>query len=560
MTKARLVANESDNVDLILEPVKGPVLIDEASIHKLIADSEFTTLFVNMANIRNALAELKSVLKPLQDGKTGREISYQILDRIDAKITISIDSDEMSATAEITAAMGGKNLTAKAILDAAKEVGVKKGFSKESLLKLAHVAAQAEPSSMVKRKIAIGKEAVRGKDARIKHLVESAQDRILRPKEREDGSVDMRDLGDIICVKVGEPLAQKLPLTKGEKGYTVTATPLIPEPGEDTSLIAGDGTTISPKNENVLISTLVGQPKIIDNGMAVDETYQINEVNVSTGHIDFQGSVIIKGDVSEGMKVIATGDITIGGFVESATLEAGGDITISTGIIGKKQDVEDSDITEFQMSSQIRAKGKIYAKYGQYAEIISGGDIRIENQLMHSLVEVGGNLWVGSEDSANGKLIGGYIKATNNVQAGFIGATAGSKTIIEFQHRVEEFKAKLAEIDGKIQVENEKVTELQAARKKLKSLPKENQNKAILTKVVTTYQYHASRMGDMVSEREKLEQEMQEYMMSVYVEATNTLYQHVELIVGEFSDRTKREYPPSRMKYRERKIHIDPIV
>lgn len=560
MTKVCLLDNDKKNVDLVLEPIKDGASIDEAAIYKIIESSEYTQLFVNTSNIRNAITELKSVLKPLQDGQAGRKISWQILERVDAKINISIDKDEMSATAEITPAQGGKILTAKSILDAAKASGVKKGFSKESLLKLAQLAAKAERTDKVTECIAIGKEPIKGKDARIKHLVESAQERILRPKEREDGSVDMRDLGDIICVKIGDSLAKKVPLTEGEKGFTVTATPLYPEPGEDTALVAGEGTEFSPKDKNVLISKLVGQPKIIDNGMTVDEIYQVKDVNVSTGHIDFQGSVIISGDVAEGMRVVATGDITIGGFVESATLIADGDITITSGIIGRKQDVENSDITTFKMSAQVIAKGNIYAKYCQYAQVKSGGDTRIENQLMHSLVDVGGRLFIGTDEEANGKLIGGYVKAIDSVHAGFIGATAGSKTIIEFKKRVQEFNDQIEALDDLIKIEDEKTSELQTAQNKLKKLPKEQQNKAILTKVVTTYQYHAKRMGNMLNERGELEQAMQDYMCSVYVEATNILYQHVEVHIGDFNDRTKREYPPSRMKYNERKVYVDPIV
>jgi len=560
MTKVYLVDNDKKNVDLVFEPVKYEGLIDEGAIYKIIKSSEYTKLFVNTANIRNALTELTSVLKPLQEGQKGRKICWQILERVDAQISITIDSEKMSATAEIKPAQGGQVLTAKSILDSAKAAGVKKGFSKEKLISLAQQAAQAEPGSTVKEDIAIGKAPIKGKDARIKRLVESAQERVLRPKERADGSVDMRDLGDIICVKIGDPLAQKVPFTEGVKGFTVTATPLYPEPGEDKTLIAGEGTELSPQNNNILISKLVGQPKIIDNGMTVDDTYQVKDVNVSTGHIDFQGSVIISGDVAEGMRVVATGDITIGGFVESATLIADGDITITSGIIGRKQDVENSDITHFQMSAQITAKGNIFAKYCQYAQIKSGGDTHIENQLMHSLVDVGGRLFIGSNEEANGKLIGGYIKAVDSVHAGFVGATAGSKTIIEFKKRVQEFNAQIDALDELIKVESDKTSELQAAQNKLKKLPKAQQKKAILTKVVTTYQYHAKRMGNMLNERGELEQAMQDYMCSVYVEATNTLYQHVELHIGDFNDRTKREYPPSRMKFKERKVYIDPIV
>ncbi|REL32146.1 DUF342 domain-containing protein [Thalassotalea euphylliae] len=562
MTKASLVANKKNNIDLVLAPVKDTELINEAFIKELINTSDYKPLFVNSANIKNAIAELNSVLKPLQDGQTGREIRYEILIRKDATINIQIDSEEMLAEAEITSAMGGAHLTAKAILDAAKAAGVKKGFSKAELIKVAHMAAKAEPGTIVKDAIAHGREAVNGRDARIKPLVQSAQDRILRPKEQDGGRVDMRDLGDIICVRIGEPLAKKIPLTEGIKGYTVTATPLLPEPGQDTSLIPGEGTVVSPKNENVLISTKVGLPKIIDNGMEVDEVYKINNVDVGTGHIDFQGSVIIDGDVCEGMRVSATGDITIGGFVESAQLTAGGDITIASGIIGKKQDLDgqDADIRDFRMSATIRAGGNLFAKYCQYADIQCTGNVRIENQLMHSLIDVGGVLWVGEEDKANGKLIGGLISASSSIHAGIVGATAGSKTLVNFDKPLAAFADKIAKVEANLAVEDEKTSELQAASKKLKKLPQEPKIKAMLQKVVTTYQFHAKRMGDILNEKEKMENQLQEFMASVYLEANEKLFQSVEFTVGDCMERTKREFPPSRMRYKDRKIIIDPIV
>ncbi|MFQ3195412.1 MAG: hypothetical protein ACI9N3_002246, partial [Colwellia sp.] len=196
MTQASLVANKKNNIDLVLQPVKDDSQITEASIHEIIENSEYKNLYVDNGNIKNAIAELNSVLKPLQANKSGREISYQILERRDATISISIDKDEMSASAEISTALGGKHLTAKAILNSAQQSGVTKGFTKEQLLKLAHQAAKEPAGSIVNGEIAHGKDAINGKDSKIKWLVQSAQDRILRPKAREDGSVDMRDLGD----------------------------------------------------------------------------------------------------------------------------------------------------------------------------------------------------------------------------------------------------------------------------------------------------------------------------------------------------------------------------
>lgn len=489
MTKACLETNKKDNIDLLLQPVKDDKSITEASIHELIENSEFTDLYVDTGNIKNAIAELNSVLKPLQAQQSGREIRYQILERRDAKITIEIDKDEMSASAEISTALGGKHLSAKAILHAAQQAGVTKGFSKEELVKLAQYAAKEPPGSIVKGEIALGKDPINGKDGNIKLLVESAQERILKPKEQEDGSVDMRDLGDIICVKIGDPLAKKIPPTDGVKGFTVKGIPLDPTPGEDVSLAVGEGTTISPKNQDVLVSTRVGLPRIIDNGMEVDEVYKIKNVDVSTGHIQFEGSVIIEGDVCEGMKVIASGDISIAGFVESAYLESGGDITIGSGIIGKKQDVEDKKMADIIMSVSIKAAGKVFAKYCQYADIACK-DLRIENQMMHSIINVEERLWLGTEEKANGKLIAGYISAGSSVHAGTVGATAGSTTIVTFEKRLEQLQEKLTLLEEKLEIESNATTELKEASNKLKKLPKDKVNPEVLNKVMSTYNRH----------------------------------------------------------------------
>jgi uncharacterized protein (DUF342 family) len=560
MTQISLIANAKNNIDIHLVPIKGGSEVTEATILELIANSEYTTLKINTANIKNAVAELNDILKPLQDNQSGREIDYQVLERVDATISITIDTDEMGATAVISTAQGGKHLSAKAILSAAQEAGVKKGFSKEDLVKLAQLAAKGDSSNQVTLQIASGKVAINGRDAEIKPLVESAQTRILRPKKREDGSVDMRDLGDIVCVKVGDPLAEKVPLTPGKQGYTVTATPLIPEPGNDISLVSGNGTAISSKNENVLVSKKVGLPKIIPNGMEVDEIYKIKDVNIASGNINFTGSVVIEGDVNEGMKVIASGDVTIGGFVESAMIQAGGDVTISGGIIGRKHDIEKTKVTDVNMSVSVNSAGSLYAKYCQYAQITCGKDIRIENQLLHSLIKVNGGLRVGTEDQSDGTLIGGFIKAGTSVSAGFVGATAGSNTIVSFDDKVIKLKEQLLDIEARLKIEKDKTSELKVASDKLKKIPKSKSNPEMLAKVISTYQYHAKRMGEVLLEKEKQESTIQQYMESVCVEAKEKLYHGVQIIVGDFNDRTRREYGPSRMIYKNRKILIDPIV
>jgi uncharacterized protein (DUF342 family) len=212
------------------------------------------------------------------------------------------------------------------------------------------------------------------------------------------------------------------------------------------------------------------------------------------------------------------------------------------------------------MSVSVNAKGHVYAKYCQYAEIGCSKDVRIENQLLHSLLNIRGRLKVGTEEKSNGKLIGGYIKAGTFVTAGIIGATAGSHTVINFEHEIIKFKEKMQDIESRLKLDSTKTDELKAATNKLKKLPKDKVKPDTLAKVISTYQFHAKRMGEVLLEKEALEKTIQDYMASVYVEATEKLNHGVQLIIDSFNDRTRREYGPTRMIYKERKIHIDPIV
>ena len=559
MSKVSLVSNDVNNIDLVLSPIKTKTPLTETDIHELINNSQYSHLYVVEGNIKNAIAELESVLKPLRENQTGREIKYQILERRDATFLIDIADDKMSASAEVTTALGGQHMSAQAILDAARAAKIYKGFSKKQLVKLTKRAAKEPAGSIVKCDIAYGKLPIEGENAYIKPLVESAQDRILKPKKRDDGSVDMRDLGDILCVNIGDLLAKKIPLTNGIPGYFVTGDILDSTPGTDIEMSIGEGTALSPTNSSMLVATLVGLPRIIENGMEVDSVYHLKDVDVGTGHVKFKGSVIIDGDIGEGMKVVATGDISIGGFVESASLDAGGDITIGKGLIGKKQEVELTNISQINLSTQVKARGKVFAKYCQYTEI-SCDSLRIENQIMHSIVKVNKTVWVGSEEKANGKLIAGYISAGQSVHAGTIGATAGSMTMITFADRMHDCLAKMVEIDQAIDATHDTLVGLKDTVIKLKKLPKDKAKPEVLAKVISTFHHHTKKMTEFSADKESYTEKLQEYMTSGSVEANEKLYQGVQVIIGECHEKTRREYGPSRFIYKDQKVHIEPLV
>ena len=143
----------------------------------------------------------------------------------------------------------------------------------------------------------------------------------------------MRDLGAQVTVDQ-QPLLQKIPLSKGRRVSPCLAR-TRGNGWEDRDFAPGEGTKISDDDPNIIIADRTGLPSFNGNSVQVDDVMQLNNVDVSTGHVKFKGSVIVTGNVGEGMKVTCTGDITVGGYVDSAELYADGNITVQKGCIGR---------------------------------------------------------------------------------------------------------------------------------------------------------------------------------------------------------------------------------
>ncbi|HSG61307.1 MAG TPA: FapA family protein, partial [Pseudomonadales bacterium] len=338
---------------------------------------------------------------------------------------------------------GGKQISLPDILQRLKSEGIKMGLSKVRIEAMLKQLTLLKPGETVTAVIANGKPAVNGENAKIERKVSLARERLLQPQEREDGTVDMRNLGSVIMVKPGDLLMVKTPATDGVAGYTIKGTPLLPKPGKDTPMQPGEGTSFKPNDENTLVAVVSGQPVETRTGMQVDDVLQIKDVDIGYGHVNFKGSVMITGDVHEGMIVKSTGDITVMGFVDSATLDADGDITVSKGVIGRL--VKDHDL-----STKLMSKGQISAQFVQYSSLQALGNVLITKQLLHSNVDTKGTLIVSDSSGRRGDLVGGTINADQGVTAVVIGATAGSKTDIYCAMHQSELKQDLKQLDESV--------------------------------------------------------------------------------------------------------------
>ena len=308
-----------------------------------------------------------------------------IAQRQDARLLILIDKDKMSASAQITADWGGQPLTLAKLQAAVAASELRQGVNEALLAYAVQTAGAAAPGARLNPVIALGLAAEHGLDTRFERLVETPAERILKPQELDHGKVDMRDLGTLLTVKAGAPLMRRHPATQGRDGFTVTGQPLPARAGKESAMTAGEGTCLSAEDPDLLLAARPGLPCQERAGMRVDEVLSVKQVDIRHGHVIFEGSLLVTGDVMPGMRVKTSGDVVIGGFVEGGQIESGGTITVRNGIIGRRREGD-----EYQC--QLSAGGEIHASYAQYAKLEADGDIQILSQLSHCYCRSGQDL------------------------------------------------------------------------------------------------------------------------------------------------------------------------
>jgi len=536
MLDPELIELNSDKTkaELRLIPnVHGPVTHED--IMRLLSLPEFGSLFPLEPAITKTVAKINALCSQ-DEGKF--ELFATLAERRDGTIAIEISPDKMQASLKLTAAWGGKQIDLPEILTHLKKNNVCMGLSKLKIQTLLKQLSTLKPGEVCQSDIAQGKAPVNGLNAVLERKVFLARERLLQPQEREDGSVDMRNLGSLIVVKANDLLMVKHPATEGTPGYNIKGEVLKQKPGKDAVLQAGTGTALHPQDPNKLIATVPGQPVETRTGMNVDDILQLKDVDISTGHISFKGSILITGDVHEGMLVKSSGDITVMGFVDSATLEAEGDVTVSKGIIGRQ-------IKANEYSTNIHSQGQISAQFVQYSNLVAKGNILVTKQLLHSHTKTAGSLTVSDPSGRRGDLVGGVARAEKGITAVVIGATAGTKTDVYCAMEHGELKQALKLLDESVKAMVVASLDIEARLNKLP--PKsEWQGDAVMIEQIKMMLDQKNRILDERTREElefdTLKQEVEGYYEKYRIEVLKHVFLNVELHIGPANHRTAREH------------------
>jgi len=335
--------------------------------------------------------------------------------------------------------------------------------------------------------VAVGKEPTKGSDGFLQFHFDKSN---LKPKPKimEDGTVNFKQLGMIKLCERGDILVTSVKAKPGEDGIDVYGNILpAPIPKEAANIPIGKGTVLSEDGLH-LVAEQSGQLLLLEGKINIIPHLEIAaNVDNSTGDIEFNGQVTVRGNVVSGFTIKAVGSIEVHGAVEGSKLiSTEGSIVLGNGIQGAGR-------------AELEAAGDVTAKFIEGTKVTAGGNV-VADSIMKCNVKCDGSVTLAGK---NGLLVGGTLVAGERLVAQTIGSPMGTLTEIEVGGSPKELvkQKELINEFSKLKMEYEKcdkaVSTLTALRQK-NQLP--DDKKAILVKMINTKMVYRDKMTKLQEE------------------------------------------------------------
>lgn len=193
----------------------------------------------------------------------------------------------------------------------------------------AAVEAAAASADGLPRVVANGVPPVEGRDGFVECLVELEPVPVVWSEEAD--KVNYWERYHFPAVHAGDELAVLHPPIPGTPGRAVTGETIHPRQVREGALRAGEGAVLS-ENGTKALAARDGKPVVrgtLEKHIEVSPVmvYQ-GDVGLASGHVRFDGDVVVRGDVLEGARIEVTGSVTVLGYAAGAVIQAGGAVKI----------------------------------------------------------------------------------------------------------------------------------------------------------------------------------------------------------------------------------------
>lgn len=432
----------------------------------------------------------------------------------------------------------GKMMSKDEIISDLVHMGVKYGIIEENINSFLKARKYCTDILLAK-----GTLPVQGKDAVITYYFNTDMD--MKPQVNEDGSVDFHKLDIISHVNKGDVLATLEPADFGTAGIDVYGRRIEPDKVKNKVLQYGRMISISEDNK-VITADVSGHVTLIDNKVFVSDMYEVlADVDASTGDIEYDGNVTVKGNVITGFSIKSKGDIVVEGVVEGASLIAGGNIILKRGIQGMNRGV-------------LKAEGNIITKFIENSEVFCNGYISTDS-IMHSKVFAKGDIVVSGK---KGFVTGGEVHSGTMIDMKTAGSIMGTQTILEVgidPNIVQEFRQIEKELES-ISEEKEKIVQIiNLFKKKLAAGEKILQDKMVLLQNCSKSYNEMENKETLLNKRHEELGKLMEDNTCGCIKVRNIAYPGVKVVISNVIYFVRNEIHYSQFEKERAEIRVSPL-
>ncbi|ASU37684.1 polymerase [Herbaspirillum sp. meg3] len=417
----------------VFSPGAGRSDLTLAFVRQALHEGGHTRLCIDETELKNFVATAVSA---------NESFSHKIGESRDGEFFLEIAPDRMSVHLTLIPPQGGRP-KALEVINEIRTQGITHGLRHDAL------RGALNAGHCDRLLIAVGESPIEGRAASFESLIKEREEELAEIDE--DAVVHFADLGHILLVDAGTPLMRRTPYIAGINGIDVTGLPVPAKPVPDIGFSNQcEGAEAHPDDPDLMVAAVAGQPKLIPNGVQVDPVVVVDHVDLSTGNIDFPGTVKVKGDIKSGMRLHAGGDVIVSGMIEAAEVISDGNILVKGGVVGLA-DMQNG--SGGGSSARLCAAGSVQVLFAESTYITAGDKIVIAGNACQCDMRAGNAIIAGINNPKTGHIIGGQAKATMLIKAVRLGSPNGLATRIQVgldPHEEEKLRAQEQQLQYKL--------------------------------------------------------------------------------------------------------------
>lgn len=329
-------------------------------------------------------------------------------------ISVQLGSNKMRATLRIEAGLSPDDVTLEIAQAAARSTGLILNQGVLDALQRGIEAWKADPGTRHISVIAEGTPPQHGRNGCIEWVpaydpTQPPPPDADRAAEDADEAIDFYAQSKYVTVRAGTQIATLHDPVAGVDGVTVLGVAVAASDGKPLKLQTDDSIIIDGANRVVAART--GLIHFGERLLRILDCLTIDDyVDFHTGHVNFDGSVVVKKGIRDCFRVVCTGNLEVHGLIEAAEIEVGGNAAFSRGVAGRDK-------------GRVKVGDTLQARYLNGITGSIGRDLVVEREIVGCNLRVGRNLIM-----KHGHLVGGSIRVGQKAEIDVVGSDAAVPT------------------------------------------------------------------------------------------------------------------------------------